>query len=124
MLTDAGFETRARTNAGISSHRDVGGNSLTALNTSMAGGLVVPASDHGWMPMHLRAAGRVALLAILMLVLVSLIALVGSGHRAGDGSEQALAMSAGGGVRGEGDGVEGGVHLRLSFVLSESLRPR
>lgn len=51
--------------------------------------------------MHLRAAGRVALLAILMLALVSSIALVGSGHRADDGSEQALALSAGSGVRGE-----------------------
>jgi len=60
----------------------------------------VPASDHGWMQMHLRAAGRVALLAFLMLVLVSSILLV-SGHRAGDGSHQALALSAGGGVQGE-----------------------
>ena len=42
----------------------------------------------------------------------------------GGGVRVERASRTGGGVSGEGDGVEGGVHLRLSFVFSESLRPR
>ena len=54
-----------------------------------------------------RGRERVAVLAFLLLVLVSSVALVGSGHRAGDDGEPGLALSVtgGGGGGGGGDGA-------------------